>query len=160
MTDRQDTWAGILTAADRLAADIEATPMPEPPHDIDVIGRLRDVEKRLAAYRRTLEAEMNPDDVGADYKVEARRTATRSYNTPRLIVDFAREGVDLPDLVAADVVRVGWQWTNLRRVASAAGVTVNVAARELDPDDVDLDSPHVGETWKHQYRVVPKEDTP
>jgi hypothetical protein len=136
---------------DRIESALsELTKAPPPPGVADVVGRLAHISRWVNEIKRDLLAEAGPER-GMSYQLVGSRAATRSYNTPALIAAFAAEGVGLPDLVQGDVVRLDWRWTELKRAAYDAGVTLRIAPREIADDD--LDGPMVGEVWRDELRV-------
>lgn len=118
----------------------------------DTVGDLRAAERVLADVRRMLMSELTGPVVGERAEVTESRSAKRSYNTSGLLSAFG--GFDaLPRLVSQDVVRVSWQWSNLRRVAAAEDVTLSVASHEIEDGDTEA---LIGEVWESKYEVKPK----
>ena len=117
----------------------------------DVIADLETAERTLAGMRRELLAELPGPVSGRRYRVVEDRSAKRSYNTSGLLAAFG--GIsELPRLVSEDVVRLQWQWTNLRREAERDDVTLSVAQHEIDDGDPEA---LVGEVWRSRYRTEP-----
>jgi len=139
------SWAKSVT--DTIRSD-----MPAESEVADVIADLQTAERTLAECRRMLMSELTGPVAGRRYQIVESRQAIRFYNTSGLLAAFG--GYDaLPELVADDVVRVGWQWTKLRDAAYKADVTLSVAQHEIDDGDPDA---LVGEVWQSRYTVEPK----
>jgi hypothetical protein len=150
------TFDELIDVVEVDVSSLAKAPMPEPGADVDAVGRLRTVRDRLSKVIAGLEAEMDPSSVGDEYRQVEQRRAKRSYNTARLIDAFGEAGLSMQQLIRDDVLRLSWQWTPLRRVASQAGVTLAITPNEV-LDDGDLDGPMVGEVWSTSYKVEPKE---
>jgi hypothetical protein len=104
-----------------------------------------------------------PVATGERWEVKPTFTTKRSYNTQRIIVDLGKgieemtgsemsTGKLLLLLKERDALRITWQWTNLKSMFHALGVTLVTGPEELDDEAVDLDDPHVGE-WKKKTGV-------
>lgn len=125
---------------------------------VDALAEVYAAERGANAERRLGQAEIQNKDTGTTHVVKVGRTATRSFNTPRLITRFADvQGVSplaaLTYLVQLDVVRINWQWTKLKDLMSELEMAVTVQPSEIvHGDDAD-----VGEVWKDtapQYNKV------
>lgn len=153
-----EAWRASIDDIVDTVNHLERLPMPPIGLDVDIVGRLRFAGRRVNGLARGLETEIEPGTEGDEYKATTGRKARRTYNTGRLIDAFANAGVSFMGLVRDDVIRIGWQWSNLRKAASTYGVTLAITPNEID-DDGDLDGPMVGEVWTTDMRVVGKEAT-
>jgi hypothetical protein len=145
----------MRTFLDRIEHEVRGlVQAPAPPDDelADIIGRLTKISASVNTLKRDLMAELDHPVEGESYRIAVGRKADRSYNPSALIAGFAREGWGIPDLVKADAVRLGWRWTELKRAAYEAGVTLTVAPKEID----DGDEAMIGEVWTDDYRVEGK----
>lgn len=118
-----------------------------------------DPTKRVEEKDRT----GRPVAVGQRWEVVPTFTNKRSYNTQRIIGDLGKGIEELTGsevstgrllllLKERDALRFTWQWTNLKSMFRAMGVTLSIGQEELDDEAVDLDDPHVGE-WRVQTGV-------
>lgn len=133
---------------------LKSTPVPDDSLP-DLIADLDHAEKILKAYRATLLAEAPGPLVGESFELKATNAATRSYNTSGLLAAFGGLSA-LPELVAADVVRINWQWSNLQKEANRRDVSLTVAKHEIEDGDPDA---LVGEVWKTRLVPQPKRGT-
>ena len=116
---------------------------------IDVLGTINSVEQGLGSLRRGTDVEVPAGLAGKRWKMEQGQRATRSYNSTSLVTKFAKavkrspfETVGL--LIALNVVKLEWHWTNLQKAAANYNVPLMVGYEEVvDGGDID-----VGETWK------------
>ena len=102
-----------------------------------------------------------PVAVGQKWELVPTYTTKRSYNTSRLLVDLQKGLADLAGgaeisiaqvmrtATERDVIRLNWQWSNLKAFMKVLGVEMEIGEEEIDPDAVGLDDPHVGE---HRYQ--------
>lgn len=151
-------WSALLDDIEMLRREMQGRPMPLPGVDVDVAGRLRHEIRLLTTFVRGLEAEMPDNAEGNEYRVKQERSAERSYNTGRLIDAFGEQRVSFMDLHREDVVRISWQWSNLRHAASKYGVTLRITPNEIgDTGEMGVEAPMVGEVWKHRNRIVGKD---
>ena len=134
---------------ERAATDLQ---LPAVGDEADWLGRLDKVLRKLRDKRKTVLDELDGPTAGEAYRVAENRSASRSYNTAGLLSSFADKGWTLQDLTRADAVRLSWRWTELKRAATQADVTLSVAQHEIG-DDGDVDAPLVGEVWKSRYQV-------
>ncbi len=97
-----------------------------------------------------------PVAAGERWEVKPTYTTQRTYNTQRIIADLtdsleAMTGTEMSAgkllllLKERDALRFNWQWSNLKGMFRAFGVTLVTGEDELDDDAVDLEDPHVGE---------------
>ena len=138
-----------LEAMQELAAKLTLPPAGE---EADWLGRLDRIMRDLRAKRRTVSDELDGPVTGTEYQVKESRSASRSYNTARILADFAQAGWDLHDLRNHDAVRLSWRWTELQRAYRKANVDLTVAHREVE-DEGDIEEPPVGEVWSSRYSV-------
>lgn len=125
--------------------------LPVPESDTpDVVGRVQAAERKLSAWRRALLSESVPT-IGEDYKIEEKRSAERSYNTPRIFADLA---MPVLDVITAGAVDLTWKWTGLKNLFIREGIDMVVAQRELGSADQHLDAPHVGEVWRSRTSIA------
>lgn len=123
-----------------------------PTSDPDELGKLDRAIRTLNAVKRNSLLELEGPVTGTEYRVAEQNKAQRSYNTASLIRSFDNQGWNLNDLLIAGAAKIQWQWTNLRRAAQQANVTLKIAAHEVT-DGGDLDEDHIGEVWKSSYRI-------
>lgn len=125
----------------------------------DFTGLIRAEEVRLADFRRLLLSETAPAE-GKAYRVVESRSATRSYNTARILSDFMEDGSDMLttmfELMRTGALKLEWKWTKLKGEFEKRDVSMVVASHEIDEDSADLESPHVGEVWSTSTSVVAK----
>ena len=104
-----------------------------------------------------------PVATGERWEVKPTYSNKRSYNTQRIIADLGKgieemTGTEMSTgkllllLKEREALRITWQWTNLKSMFHAMGVTLVVGQSEIDDDGADLDDPHVGE-WRVQTGV-------
>lgn len=134
---------------EQAAAELSLPPLGE---EADWLGRLNKVIRDLSAMRKTVLDELDGPTAGRDYRVSESRSAKRTYNTARILADFAGEGWALRDLLDADAVRLAWRWTELRRAYEQANVPLTVAHHEVE-DLGDVEESPIGEVWKSAYKV-------
>lgn len=137
-----DTLEQIQTLADGLY----------PTSDPDELGKLDRIIRTLTAVKRTSMVELEGPVTGTEYRIAEQNKATRSYNTASLVKAFDDKGWNLNDLLIAGAARIQWQWTNLRRAANQADVTLSVASHELE-DEGELSDEMVGEVWSSYYKI-------
>ena len=120
----------------------------------DVIADLKEAERVLADTRKMLQSEVTGPMQGRDYALVESRRATRSYNDSALLQSFWQGDLNetLHELMAADVVRLSWQWSKLERLADQCDVSLRIAKHEVS----DGDEEHVGENWTTSYDVRPR----
>ena len=120
----------------------------------DVIADLKEAERVLADTRKMLQSEVTGPLEGRDYALVESRRATRSYNDSALLQSFWQGDLNetLHELMAADVVRLSWQWSKLERLADRRDVSLRIAKHEVS----DGDEEHVGENWTTSYDVRPR----
>jgi hypothetical protein len=123
-----------------------------PTDNPDELGRLDKIIRDLTAIKRVSLDELGGPVTGSSYQVTEQRSAQRSYNTAALYAAFAHAGWDWNDLRTAGAVRQTWQWTNLKRAAVQANVTISVTHQEVE-DLGEIDGPQIGEVWKSSYRI-------
>ena len=140
---------GDLARVEAAAAGLES--LPEDDQTADYIGRLDKVIRTLQGHRKLIMDELPGPVSGENYRIIEERSAERSYNTRLLLQDFEEAGWTLPDLVADDVVRLSWQWTKMRNLASSADVGLRIVGHELEP--LTGEAAHLGEVWKSRYKV-------
>lgn len=128
-------------------------PPPSEGEAVDLAGDLAYIIQQLSAYKRSLLDEVRLAE-GERFRTVQSRKASRSYNTAAILSAFDH---DLHALLDADAVRLSWRWTELKRYAYQAGVTLSIAPREIE-DTGEVDGPTlVGETWTDDYRLEGKE---
>lgn len=116
---------------------------------IDLLGEINSINAELAELKRMHGAEVQDKDTGEKWAVKRGRTAVRSYNTPKLLARAANDlNVPLATAIGylrdADVLRLTWQYTNLKKFVAENDMTISVAQHEVaDGDDEDM-----GEYWK------------
>lgn len=140
--------------AQEWAATLADTIRRDPPADDqlpDVVADLQAAERTLADVRRMLMSEVAGPTQGQHFRIVSSRSAKRSYNTDGLLAAFGGLSA-LPDLVAADAVRLQWRWSELRRKAEVEDVTLIVASHEIGDGDEAL----IGENWTTELRVEAK----
>lgn len=167
-----------LIAGVREAVQALTTYEPEHYEIADAAGMVRELEVKLADWRRTIEKQAvetgpikkpeptervqkprgTPEVVaqGVRYELEPTYRTTYSFNTPRLLHDFATGiestlGVEIPigklirTLEKQGVLELRWKVSKLRQAAKMFGVVINTGHDAVDPDTDDLETPHVGE---------------
>lgn len=131
---------------------------------VDALGTIRSIEVGLADVRKMGASEIEPGAAGHRFRFEQSQSAKRSYNTQGLLAKFmAASDRDLIStlrmLMEEDVVRVSWQYTNLKKAARKWGVSLTTAHDEIQDGDPNAD---IGEVWKHGYpkyvAVEPEEE--
>jgi len=147
--------AFVLGELHGTIAKLKQTPVPEIDTP-DTLGMIGFAQRELAAIVKGLKAELPMDRTttyeGGSYRIKPSNSATRTYNTPRLVADLAVHGEHplstLLRLVQEDVVRVSWQWKKLQdamqMVSKPMDVNTDLA---MDVATVSQDDPHVGEKW-------------
>ena len=139
---------------ENLEAAAKALQLPTE-NEADWLGRLNKVIRDLSDKKRMVMDELPGPVDGKDYRIVESRSAKRSYNTAGLMASFGAKGWDLPDLLASDAVRLSWRWTELKRVAERADVTLTIAHHEVE-DEGEIDSPLIGEVWNSRYNIEGK----
>jgi hypothetical protein len=124
----------------------------------DTVGELDRIIGRLRDYRTLLMSEIVSGDAGVAYRAVKIRSADRSYNTDKILVDIMRRlsaSADLSHAVGylrdADAVRLTWRWTELQQAARDLDLTLNVAKHQIEDGDP---SAHVGEVWTSTVKIV------
>lgn len=126
---------------------------------VDVLGQLNSAERGIGDERRRAAGEVVHGTSGERWAFEQGRRAVRSFNNSSLLSKFMEAFESDPwhtlkQLIAADALRVSWQYTNLTRVAEKAGVQLsetNVAVADGDEHDI-------GAVWQDASpRYVPIE---
>lgn len=121
--------------------------------EIDVIGRVKSVERRYKPYiqQATAELELEPGvpKHGEHHTVEVTRAAQRSYNTANLLRLMQDNGITIMDLVDHGVIDIKWRWTELDRFTNRRGIELTKVSRELTP--LGDEEGHVGEVWGTSY---------
>lgn len=107
---------------------------------------------RSAAWdiQRALQSELVDGEQSPNYVVSVGNTATRTYNTPRLLSKMMTAldmslGDLLRYLMIEKVITISWSWTNLQRMVRAWNIDLTIVQREIQPDDPDAD---IGEHWR------------
>jgi predicted NAD/FAD-binding protein len=128
---------------------------------VDTVGELDRLITQLRDYRALLMSEIASGDTGQTYRAIESRSATRSYNTDKLLLDVMRRlsaAADLSHAVGylreADAVRLTWRWTELQRVARDLDLTLSIAKHQIEGGDP---ATHIGEVWGSTVRVEPIE---
>lgn len=140
--------------AEQFCRNLTDTILNDPPsleETPDVVADLERAAKILNETRRMLMSEVTAPVEGREFKIKEARSAKRSYNTSGLLSAFGGYSA-LPELVAKDVVRISWQWSNLRREATARDIPLVIEAHEISDGDDSL----VGEVWASSWTVTPK----
>lgn len=146
------TARAALTSVETAVARLRSTAIPYE-YTPDAAGRIRKMETDLADIRRGLEAEASGPMEGTEYRIVTTRSATRTFNTGRILVDYANaEGSDLLlalwKLREEGALRITWLWSRLEKVFMQHDLELRKVGHELTPlEDGDLDAPHVGEVW-------------
>jgi hypothetical protein len=115
---------------------------------IDILAEINSVEQQLGKLRRSHQAELVNNEGGDEWEVKTSRSATRSYNNPRLILKAAEALKAKPlkamaMLVAADVLKLNWQWKKLQQFVAENDITIQIAQHEISEGD----EADVGEVW-------------
>ena len=140
--------------ASKLANEVNRLINQPPPSEgeaVDLAGELAYIIQQLGAYKRSLLDEVTLAE-GEKYRTVQSRRASRSYNTAALIKAF---DADFANLLASDVVRLQWRWSELKKYAYQRGVTLSIAPREIE-DAGEVDGPLVGEVWTDDYKLEGK----
>lgn len=122
----------------------------------DAVGHVAAAERRLADWRRGLLAEAAASE-GKEYALVEHREAHRTYNTGRLLGDFADRHGDqnLSDtlrwLIAERAVELKWRYTETASLAERHGVPFYGLPGVLEEDD--LDGPPFRVVWKSRLGV-------
>jgi len=116
---------------------------------IDAAGLMRDVAANAAQTKRDLLSEIPNErgwQRGSEYKVNQPETTSRSYSAAAIFASFLERDPDLLNvikyLVAADALRLQWQWKNLKSEMYRLELPMTIAPREISSDDP---KHHVGE---------------
>ena len=141
-----------LEELERAASTLTIPPVGA---EADWLGRVNKVLRDLGAVRKLVMDELDGPVAGQDYRVVEGRKAVRSYNSAALLKAFAEKGWELRDLMNADAVRLGWRWTETKRAATDADVTLRIAAHEVT-DFGDLEEEMIGEVWRSEFKVEGK----
>jgi len=136
-----------LTRVEAAAAGLSE--LPDDAVAADYVGRLDRVIRTLQGHRKMILDELPGPVTGSEYRIVEQRSASRSYNTRLLREDFYNAGITFDDLIDADVLRLSWQWTNLRNLAVNADIGLRIAGHEITGDEAD----HVGEVWASTLKV-------
>ena len=116
----------------------------------DLAGLMRKQAADAGAMKRSLMSEIPvgvPID-GKRYAVYQPSKTTRTYSTEKILSDLLQNKPDyqlseiIGDLMKAEVVKLTWSWTNLRKLFKIADISLIVAGHEVSPFD---DDAHVGE---------------
>jgi len=116
----------------------------------DLAGLMRKQAADAGAMKRSLMSEI-PVGVpieGKRYEVYQPSKTTRTYSSEKILADLSRNKTDyslselIRDLIAADVVKLTWSWTNLRKLFHIADIPLIVVGHEIHQYD---DDAHVGE---------------
>lgn len=141
-----------LEDLERAASQLTIPPVGS---EADWLGRVNKILRDIGGTRKLVLDELDGPVAGEDYRVVEGRKADRSYNTAALVAAFEAKHWTLRDLMNADAVRLSWRWTELKRAASDADVTLRIAAHEVT-DFGDLDEEMIGEVWKTEFKVEGK----
>jgi hypothetical protein len=160
---------GLVHHLTNLALNIRDAIRTDPPPDEEVPDLIANIDQAIGVLREVrslLLAEVTGNVDGTDWRIVERRSARRSYNTGRLLGEFAAKMADdpepNPEAVLARTIRhlsrVGalklvWQWTALRREAERQDVTLTIASHEIEDGDPDA---LVGEVWSSEMKVEPR----
>jgi hypothetical protein len=123
------------------------------PELVDVLGTIKAVER---TYKPTVKAAIDETAPAAGmamrgelHHVETKRSASRSYNTPRLMTKLQAEGFTLMDLIDLGVLSLKWNWQPLAAFAKKRGIKLVIVQKEV-PELGKADG-DVGEIWKDGY---------
>lgn len=151
-----------MSTADRAVHTLEAAAtalereaIPQGGEAADLLGRVRQVEVRLADYRRAVLAE-ETDAEGEHYAIAVEQKGVRSYNDASILGTVMAAGHDLRDLIAAGAVKLTWKWTALEHFFRKEDLELRIVGHEIE-NDGDVEAPHVGSYWKPYTRIVPRE---
>lgn len=121
----------------------------------DALGEVRFIEIKLASFRQGTLKEAPEYQKGENYEIVTSRPNAYSFNVQRIMADLAAEGLSIIDLINSGAVELKWKVSKLVTIFDAVGRTVEIAPKELGPDDMTLDGPHVGKYPKAPYsRIV------
>ena len=127
---------------------------------VDLVGIVHSNQSAIRGMKRGWMAEIEDGDRGHNYEIQIPAPRDRSYNTSALLEKLMAAGeMTLPQLlqylVMSDVIRINWQWTNLKRELRVAGIGVRIAGHEIADGDPDWD---IGEIdGKGSPKFVPLE---
>ena len=145
------------------AFTLTGTPIPEDDL-LDVIGDTQAVIRTLQEMVGLLKSEL-PDKVASPrYREAGGRSATRSYNTDRILAKVAggmdaqapadTPGVSVPAVLGflkfSDALRLTFRWTELKGVFEALDIPMTITSHEIVDGDLDAD---VGEVWTKATKV-------
>lgn len=120
---------------------------------VDVIGTIKAVERAYKPMVAGAITEVAPLAGGAmrgeTHHVETKRSATRSYNTPRLMKLMQDNGFTILDLLDIGVITIQWNWTPLKQFVKRQGIELTIVEKEV-PEMGKADG-DVGEWWKDGY---------
>lgn len=120
----------------------------------DVLGTVRHNEVKLATFRQGTLKEAPPTQVGDKYEIVTTYSKGYSFNLQRIMLDLGRVGLGLKALIEADAVELKWKPSKLTRLLRAHNIDIEVEPRELGPDDMTTDGPHIGRWNKPGYTRV------
>lgn len=141
--DRIDNWPSVAKGALTLAQGTERF--------VDVLGQLNKSAGQVSSIRRRFQAEVEDGEHGELYLLKRGRQAKRTYNLSGILLKFQEKWqhvtvlVTLMRLIEEDVIRISFQWTNLRKLAADYDVPLSIVNnRKVESGDPDYD---VGEEW-------------
>lgn len=121
----------------------------------DALGHVRFIETKLSGFRQRTLKEAPDWQTGEDYEIVTTRPNAYSYNVQRIMSELGAEGLGMADLINAGVIELKWKVSKLVTMFEAVGLSIEIEPRELGPDDMTLDGPHIGKYRKPPYsRVV------
>jgi len=120
---------------------------------VDVIGTIKSVERIYKPYVAGAIVEVAPTAGGSMrgelHHVETKRSAERSYNTPRLMKLMQDSGFTILDLIDRGVLTLKWNWTPLKSFVKKHGIKLTIVEKEV-PELGKADG-EVGEWWRDGY---------
>ncbi len=137
-----------LDLIEKFPAAVRAAVMAarNPSDMVDVLGTVNSAAGRANEEKRLAASELESGSIGNRWSVEIGRRATRNYNTLALMKDIYNGGVTIMDLIELDVVRIQWQWSNLRKLFDQSETMPKLRITQGDMGDS-----HVQEDWKDGY---------
>ena len=163
------TYADVEAAFDTAHATLKAAVEDDPSDGnyTDLAGLLRLESSWAANEKRALVSEVPPGAAteGEVYRLYQNEVTQRTFSTDRLLMDFlfhADAGVGFVDLIRelieAKVMKLTWNFTNVKDYAYRKHVTLITAPHAID----DLDTEHhIGEVKKlGSAEFTPVKDTP
>lgn len=119
---------------------------------IDILGEVREVEKKLASERKMAMSEIPKGSEGEDWWVKQGRKCNRTYNDSQLLIKVA-DAKDMTPIQAIGfllnnrILTIEWRWTELKELIHELKLETLIANRPILAGD----QADIGEDWVDDY---------